>query len=47
VHPSYIRDLNHDEREELHIDLMARNAFRVIMVGSMAFLVACLYVLAQ
>lgn len=47
MHPSYVRDPNHDEREELHIELMARNAFRVIMVGAVAFLVACVYVLAQ
>ena len=47
MHPSYIRDANHDEREELHIDLMARNAFRTVMIGAVAFLVACFYVLAQ
>jgi hypothetical protein len=47
MHPSYVRDVNHDEREELHIELVARNAFRVIMVGAVAFLAACAYVLVQ
>lgn len=32
-------------RDELHSELLARNAFRVTMVGFVAFLVACCYVL--
>lgn len=34
-------------RDEQHIQAMSRNAFGVTMVGAVAFLLACLSVLAR
>lgn len=34
-------------REELHVELLARNAFRAVLLGAVAFVLACVSVLAR
>jgi hypothetical protein len=35
------------QREEIHVDLLARNVFRVTVIGFFGFLAATFYVMAH